>query len=121
MRKRSPSPKSLDTRRRILDYIAEYRKIPPYFQSPSLREIAAHVSLTTTPTRNHIKALIADGKLLSNGTPRGLISADYDAVGMLERAHHLAEVHYGETAKETSSRLEEIFREQWSDIAPKTP
>src|SRR5688572_5356159 len=73
MRKHSTHPASVETRQRIADYIAEYRRIPPWFQSPTLREIADHIGKSTTDANYHIGHMVRDGQLLKSGGHRGLV------------------------------------------------
>ncbi len=73
MRKHSTLPSSMETRQRILDFVAEFRRIPPWFQSPTLREIAEHLDMSITNVNWHISCMVRDGQLLKSGGHRGLV------------------------------------------------
>lgn len=73
MRKHSTHPASAETRQRIADFVAEFRRIPPWFQSPTLREIAEHLDMSTTNVNWHISCMVRDGQLLKSGGHRGLV------------------------------------------------
>lgn len=105
---------SIEIRQKIMDFIVEYRKKPPYFQSPTMQEIGDALPLSKTSVYHHLCHMEREGLILRSHTARGIVPAP-DTVSMVYKA---ADELWDENQRNVKAMLENVFRQEVQRITP---